>query len=386
MADMDPFEAMGGGVQLADGGWVPKDHPLAIAQAGNTTQQPQTAAPATSTQPQSDDPFAAMGGGVFINGGWVPKDHPSANPQQTTSTQPAANTAQPTSIDTGFNPATPDPFTAMGGGVYINGGWVPRDHPSAQLPGARYADGRLVNPPPSTQPPNGGGGGGTPQTGPNNPIANQAAASSTYTSNPAGPPQPNTTNAGTQDVVRNSYLAQATQGTKIDTQDPNFRQQADTFAAGVERQRRNFISDQAESLGPTATGALRGQERMAAEKAGQAIGGFEAELVGRELANRRQEIQTALAALGDQINSDLGRKLQRDLAELQAQMQRLGIETNAATSAAELDLRRYLGDADTGIRNRTLDQQRDQFADTLGFNMADREAYYNNQAVQALLP
>lgn len=27
--------------------------------------------------------------------------------------------------------ATPDPFASMGGGVQVNGGWVPKDHPSA---------------------------------------------------------------------------------------------------------------------------------------------------------------------------------------------------------------------------------------------------------------
>ena len=27
---------------------------------------------------------------------------------------------------------SPDPFAAMGGGIYVNGGWVPRDHPAAK--------------------------------------------------------------------------------------------------------------------------------------------------------------------------------------------------------------------------------------------------------------
>ena len=40
----DPFAAMGGGVKLASGGWVPKDHPLAQAQLAS---QP-TAAPSTA--------------------------------------------------------------------------------------------------------------------------------------------------------------------------------------------------------------------------------------------------------------------------------------------------------------------------------------------------
>src|SRR5690606_6471204 len=45
----DPFAAMGGGVKLANGGWVPKDNPAAQAQLA---QQPQTpAAPAPGVAP-----------------------------------------------------------------------------------------------------------------------------------------------------------------------------------------------------------------------------------------------------------------------------------------------------------------------------------------------
>lgn len=40
MADYDPFEAMGGGVQI-NGGWVPKSHPLAQQQAANQLPVPQ---------------------------------------------------------------------------------------------------------------------------------------------------------------------------------------------------------------------------------------------------------------------------------------------------------------------------------------------------------
>src|SRR5690606_6407348 len=140
----------------------------------------------------------------------------------------------------------------------------------------------------------------------------------TYSSTPGAAPTQSTTNQGTQDVVRNSYLAQATQGTQIDTTDPNFRQQVAPFAAAVERQKRDFISDQAEALGPTATGALRGQERMAAERAGQAIGGFEAELVGRELQQRRAERQHALADLGNLPSDGQRRAPERPVAERNA--------------------------------------------------------------------
>lgn len=52
-SDVDPFAAIGGGVRLADGGWVPKDHPLASGpkwQGGATTT---TSGGTTTTGPQA---------------------------------------------------------------------------------------------------------------------------------------------------------------------------------------------------------------------------------------------------------------------------------------------------------------------------------------------
>lgn len=63
---------------------------------------PKTTTTSTSTTPTSPytvnpnvDPFAAMGGGVFINGGWVPKNHPLA--QQAAAQNPTTSTGSGTS-------------------------------------------------------------------------------------------------------------------------------------------------------------------------------------------------------------------------------------------------------------------------------------------------
>jgi len=226
----------------------------------------------------------------------------------------------------------------------------------------------------TTAPP--GGAPAAPGTSPTQ-IATQANNAATYSQTPGAAPTANTSNQGTQDVVRNSYLQQATQGTKVDTNDPNFRQQADTFAAGVDRQKRNYLADQAEQAGPYATGAMRGQARMASERAGQAIGGFEADLIGRELTNRRTEIQNALSGLRGLVSDDQARQLQRELAELQAQMQRLGIESSANTSAAGQALQERLAALQNEYNYAQLSQQQRQFGDTLGFNVGVVEAQYN---------
>ena len=45
---------------------------------------------------------------------------------------------------------SPDPFSAMGGGIYVNGGWVPKDNPAAVAPVAAQPDTRITVQPPAT--------------------------------------------------------------------------------------------------------------------------------------------------------------------------------------------------------------------------------------------
>jgi hypothetical protein len=228
---------------------------------------------------------------------------------------------------------------------------------------------------------NAGGGGGTAQGA----INSQANSAATYSATPGSAPLNNAANQGTQDVVRNSYLQQATQGTHVDpSTDPNVRAQADSYAANMTRAARNASADAAESLGPSATGAVRGAQRMATERAGQAAGSFEAQLVGKEIDNRRSEIQNALAKLQGMGETDQKLALERELAQLQADTQRLGITTGAATAASELGLKDKLGMGQLNVdQMRTLLQDQ-QFNKQLGFNIGDREAYWNNSALQQL--
>lgn len=259
--------------------------------------------------------------------------------------------------------------------------WVDKAHPLYGTKGTvGYQDPAAA---PSTSTPPTGGPDPRPATPAS--VQQQGQNAQTYSQTPGAAPSATTTNQGTQDVVRNSYLQQATQGTQVDTTDPNFRQQADPFAAAVERQKRDYLSDQAEGAGPYATGAMRGQARMASEKAGQAVGSFEADLVGRELQNRRTEIQNALAALGNNIQSDQGMQLQRELADLSAELTRLGITTNANVAGADQSLRERLARLQDTYNYAALNQNQRQFSDTLGFNIGATEASLNQQALEALL-
>ncbi len=255
----------------------------------------------------------------------------------------------------------PDPFQNSGGGAFVEGvGWVDKNspyyQPPAGAPGNTAPDGQT----PTTQ--------GTASTGAQN------------SSTPGAAPTTNTTNQGVQDTVRNTYLTQATQNPIPTAQDPQIAAQVDPYRAEVERQKNDYLDQQAEAAGPYATGALRGQERMASEKAGQNVGGFAASLVGNELVARRAEIQHALDSLSGTLSDDQARALQQKLADLDAQIKMAGINTAAASTAAGQDIQKSLGigQLNLGLLNALLGNQ--QFGDQLGFNIASTEAGLNQNA------
>lgn len=334
-----------------------------------------------------NDPFASMGGGVKLkSGGWVPKDHPLAQQEQQgqTATAPADTYAAPAPAAPAVAPptaapATNDPFASIGGGVQIaGGGWVPKDHPLAQSAPLVPTGGGVAPPagaagpytPPNLAP-------GTPGS---SPLDTQLDNAQTYSQTPGGAPLNNTTNQGTQDSVRNAYLQQIQKGTSVDTNDPNFRMQADAFAAAQERARRNQLDDVAQSSfqsNSRGSGAEQIERRMMDERAAQNVGSFEADLVGRELTNRRDEIKNALAELGGMISNDQKNALQRELAALDASIKQQSINQTGSLGSRDLDLRDKLGTGALNIDMLRALLQNEQFGVDSGIRIGDLEAKYS---------
>lgn len=119
---------------------------------------------------------------------------------------------------------------------------------------------------------------------------------------------------------------QATQGLAINSNDPVIRMQVDAYGAQAERARRDSLADAAEHQGSLAN--LRGEERLGYERRGQQVGAFEAELVGRELQARREEIAQALQLSANFLSTEQHRELQRQIALLDNAI----AQQNAATS------------------------------------------------------
>jgi hypothetical protein len=144
------------------------------------------------------------------------------------------------------------------------------------------------------------------------------------------------------------------------------RKQADTFAAQQERARRNYLADAAEDLGPNAN--LRNEQRLTAERAGQASAGFEAELMGRELTAKRAEISDALSAMESVIATGQGTSLTVQAQELQRQkmllddaIAKLGLKQNNSQFNANLDYQKSALSQQGRIANNQLGFNYDVF-------------------------
>ena len=189
------------------------------------------------------------------------------------------------------------------------------------------------------------------------------------------------------DELYNLLMGRAEQGLNVDRNNPVVRQQADAFSANTERSRRNYLGDLAESSGPNAN--LRNEQRLTAERAGQASGAFEGELMGRELQAKRQEISEALTSMQGLLTTEQTLALQNKLAQLDDATRRLGLGNQnnqfyANLKQQESQFGRSLSQAekqflaDLGYRNRALDQNDAQFRDRLGFDYGDRSNYWDS--------
>lgn len=146
----------------------------------------------------------------------------------------------------------------------------------------------------------------------------------------------------------------------VDKNDPIIRAQSDANIANEERVRRNYVSDVAESQGPLAN--IQGEKRLAAERAGQRTGTFEAALMGQELQARRAQAQQALTQAGGQLDTDKQAELQERLANLDAAIkgQSMGLQDKGLNQDWQKSL-----------------LQNDQFLRQLGLSEWDKTNYWD---------
>lgn len=132
--------------------------------------------------------------------------------------------------------------------------------------------------------------------------------------------------AGRRDTLYKHLEDRAGQALNFDGSDPIVKAQTDAFRAQQDRSQRDYLSNVAERGGPDAN--LRGEQRMAAEKTGQATSGFQAELMGRELGSRRAEIADSLHQQGGILSQDQQIQLQQQLGLIDQNMRQQGVDND----------------------------------------------------------
>lgn len=155
-------------------------------------------------------------------------------------------------------------------------------------------------------------------------------------------------------------MKRVNQDIRPDRNDPVIRAQSDANIANEERVRRNYVSDAAERGGPLAN--IQGERRMAAERAGQRTGQFEAALMGQELAARRQEVAQSLKDAQGFLSDEEHMELSRELANLDALIKQQGMSLQ--DKGLNQDWQKAL------LNN-------DQFLRQLGLNEWDRTNYWD---------
>lgn len=163
-----------------------------------------------------------------------------------------------------------------------------------------------------------------------------------------------------RDALYKHLEDRAGQALNFDASDPIIKAQTDAFRAQQDRSKRDYLSNVAERGGPDAN--MRGEQRMAAEKTGQATSGFQAELMGREMGSRRQEIASALQQQGGILNADQQMQLQQELGIIDQNMRQQGVDMQGR--GLDLDWKKAM------LNN-------DQFMADLGLRAGDRANYWD---------
>lgn len=165
----------------------------------------------------------------------------------------------------------------------------------------------------------------------------------------------------------------------VDRNSAEFRSVADPYAAAIERQQREYLSEAAErnsTRGLGESGAMDLERRMAAERAGQSIGTFEADLARQELQQQRDEIQDALTKLGSQLSDTQRLDLEKQKANLDAALKREGYALTEREGAAGREVQKYTSDLSALLtrEGRTFEGGENEKQRTLQTKLAELSA------------
>ena len=205
----------------------------------------------------------------------------------------------------------------------------------------------------------------------------------------AVPAEQETTNAHFQSQIRDTLLKLLNDGQQVPTaQDPMLSPAISAYNAGQNKASARLINQNAEAFGAAgleSSGARDAADRNVIEQQGLNEGTFASNAVLNELQARRSQVMAALQAAAAINDQDTSRRLQEQLAQLNAAVQREGLANQMKLGESDIKLREKLGMGNLNLGLAGLAQQGRQFNDSLGFNVAQLEADLNNKALVNLL-
>jgi len=202
-----------------------------------------------------------------------------------------------------------------------------------------------------------------------------------------GPAANETTTAGLQNQTRDALINILDQGMPT-AADPTLAPQISAFNAAQNRATARQVNMNAEAFGAAgleSSGARLGADQGVIQQQGLNEASFASGLVGQELNTRREQIMDALKVAQATTDQDLSRRLQMELANIDAAIRERGLDVQSTLGQGDIDLRRMLGTGNLNLGLLGMLFQDRQFGDRMGLDIAQLESYYNNAAVQNML-
>ncbi len=142
-----------------------------------------------------------------------------------------------------------------------------------------------------------------------------------------------------------TLLGKINQSKEASADDPIIANQVGAYRAEQTRASREYLNALAEQQGPFAN--LRGDQRMAGEKVGQNVSGFQAKIMADEVNARRAEIMQSLQGALGFVSAQQAQTLQAELEILNQFAEERGLDLQEASIANSRDL---------GLRNLALNE------------------------------
>lgn len=281
-------------------------------------------------------PYAGQDAGTFQNAPSLQSMLPEI--AQASGAQAVQSASQPASQSV-------DPFASVGGGVYRNGGWVPVGHPDAN--GA------------------------------------SATAAPSASASPTTPGQPSNTPAALDDAYRQAIAGLLDTPQTVTPESLQSDPATQAYNLGAQRseeRQRAQIAEQDAFDGTNQSGGMDTELAGLRQQRGQGEAAFVGNLAMQKMQDNRAALVQGIQAEQQRGEFDKSQALQKQLADLDAQIRREGLSASNSQASADLDLRSKLGLSGLDLQRLALELSNTQQNNRLGYDYTALEVGANDRA------